>query len=324
MNKWVWITVGAVLLASTQCAARISYEEKQAEARLKYVQERKRKEQEYAKRIVRNTQLQTTRKKERRAHHAQAQAELQNQAAQQDAYHQEIRHFTALTQEIALPVYSERPLTDILQEAQLSLEKISAYNPKTTNIFQAQLERALRSGKHPMSPDGKKVYPNAHIIAQQSVQSLVDYTQHAQQMVEETAYQAQETACSMQQTLKEHRAQMAELVAQLNQSERRFQEIDAQLTKLNDTIKKGEIEITQKQAEAVNLAQCIDTFTTASSKLSQDRITQTESLVRSLEEKAHLAEQHTTLLMLRLQEAEKALRSVEGVIKAKKNQIERN
>lgn len=324
MNKWVWITIGVVLLASAQCAARTSYEEQQAQARLKAVQDRKEKEKRYAERIVRNTQLQTERKKRVRTQEKREQQELKEQAARKKVYDEEVRKFTSLTQDLALPVYTDRPLTDIIQEAQLSLEKIIEQNPKSANIFQAQLERSLRMGKHPMSPDGKMVYPNTQIIAQQSIQSLLDYTQHAQQIVEETACQAQETACSMQETLEEHRAQMDALMAQINQSERRFQHIDAQLTKLNDTIKKGEAEMTQKQAEAVNLAQCIDTFTTASSKLSQDRITQTEGLVRSLEEKAHTAEKHTTILLLRLQEAEKALRSVEGIIGKQKNQIAHN
>jgi hypothetical protein len=324
MNKWVWIAIGAVLLASAQCAARTSHEDQQAQARLQYVKERKEKEKKNAERMIRNTQSQTERKQRVRTQEKFEQQELKEEAAKRKVYEQEVRKFTSLTQDLALPVYTDRPITDIIQEAQLSLQKITQYNPKTANLFQAQLERALRMGKHPMSPDGKKVYPNAQIIAQQSVQSLLDYTQHAQQIVEETACQAQETACSMQETLEKHRAQMDALMAQINQSERRFQAIDAQLTKLNDTIKKGEIEITQKQTEAVNLAQCIDTFTTASSKLSQDRITQTEGLVRSLEEKAHTAEQHTTILLLRLQEAEKALRSVEGVIQTKRNQIARN
>jgi|GEM_PF-2136092 hypothetical protein len=317
MNKWVWITIGAVLLASAQSAARTSYEEQQAQARLKHVQDRKQKEQNYAKRIVRNTQLQTERKHRYRVKEQHAQEEANERAAQQKVYDDEVRKFSGLTQELALPVYNERPLTDIIQEAQLSLQKIIEFNPKAANIFQAQLERALRMGKHPMSPDGTKVYPNAQIIAQQSIQSLLDYTQHAQHVVEETAYQAQETACSMQQTLEEYRTQMDELMAQLNQSERQCQKIDAQLTKLNDTIKKGELQITQKQTEAVNLAQCVDTFTTGSSKLSQDRINQAENLVRSLEENA-------TTLMRRLQKAEDALRSAEGLIRTQKNHIARN
>lgn len=305
MNKWVWIT-SVVLLASSQCAARTSYEEKQELARMKHVQERKQKEQEYAKRIVRNTQLQTTRKKERRTHDAQAEVERQQHAAHQEAYREEVHHFTQLTQELALPIYSERPLTDIMQEAQISLQKITAYNPKTTNIFQAQLERALRNGKHPMSPDGKRVYPNTQLIAQQSVQSLIDYTQHAHQMVQETAHEAQETAYNMQQTLADHRAQITELMTQLNEADRRLQQANVQLTKLNSTIKKGELEVTQKQSEAVNLAQSIDTFTTASNKLSQDRINQTENLVSSLE-------RQTTLLMQRMQKIDVVLRSAEDV-----------
>jgi hypothetical protein len=71
MNKWIWVTISAVLLASAQCAARISYQERQAQARIQSIQERKRKEQEYAKRIVRNTQLQTARKKNRRNQEAE-------------------------------------------------------------------------------------------------------------------------------------------------------------------------------------------------------------------------------------------------------------
>jgi hypothetical protein len=305
MNKWVWIT-SIALLASSQCAARTSYEEKQELARIKHIQLRKQKEQEYAKRIVRNTQLQTTRKKQRRAQDAQAEVERQQYATQQEEYRDEVHHFTQLTQELALPVYSERPLTDIMQEAQISLQKITAYNPKTTNIFQAQLERALRNGKHPMSPDGKRVYPNTQLIAQQSVQSLIDYTQHAHEMVQETAHEAQETASNMQQMLADHRAQMTELITQLNEAERRLKQVDVQLTKLNTTIKKGELEVTQKQAEAVNLAQCIDTFTTASSKLSQDRINHAENLVSSLE-------QQTALLMQRMQKIDDVLRSAEGL-----------
>jgi chromosome segregation ATPase len=325
MNRWIWIAIGAVLLASAQCAAsREAFQEKQEAARLKHIQDRKEKERKYAERIVRNTQLQTTRKKQRRSEAAQAEVERKELAATQDTYRDEVRHFTALTQELALPVYTDRPLTDIIHEAQLSLEKINTYNPKVFNVFQAQLERALRVGKHPMNADGTKLYPNTQLIAQQSVQSLVDYTQHAQEFVEQTASQAQETACSMAQTLQEYRIQIAELMNQLNESERRFQSVDAQLTKLNQVIKKGEIEITQKEAEAVNLAQCIDTFTTASSKLSQDRINQAESLVRSLEQKAHLAEQQTTLLMLRLQETEKAMRSVENLVQGQKNKVIRN
>lgn len=321
MNKWIWIMIGVILLASSENAARVPYKEKQAQTHARAIEQRKLKERKYAERIVRNTQLQTNRKKYRRAQEAQAEVDRQEQAALHDAYRQEVSRFTQLTQELALPVYTERPLTDIIQEAQISLQKITLYNPKSSSIFQSQLERALRNGKHPMSPDGKKIYPNTQLIAQQSVQSLIDYTQHAQQLVEETASQAEETASNMQETLATYRAQIASLTQQLDESQRRLNEVDGKLAKINETIKRGEIEITQKEAEAVNLAQCIDTFTTASSKLSQDRISNAENLVRALEEKAHTAEQHTTILLLRLQEAEKALRSVENVIQSKKNQI---
>ena len=314
MKKWIWIAIGATLLASAQCAARTSYTEKQAKAWQDSIEQRKRNEQRYAERIVRNTKLQTARKKLKRAHEAQEAAERQEQAQTQDAYRAEIRHFTQLTQDLALPIYTEKPIAEIIQEAQYSLEKLATYNPKAIGNFQAQLERALKHGKHPLSADGKKLYPNAHIMAQQSVQSLVDYTQHAQQLVEETASYAQETSNTIARTMEECRKTFVTLKDQLDASERRIQTFDAHLAQLNETLKKGELQAAQKEADAVNLAQCIDTFNTVSSKLSQDRITQTEQLVRTLEEKAHAAEQHTTILLLRLQEAERALSSVEKAI----------
>lgn len=85
MNKWIWLTTSVILLASAQSAARISYEEKKAQEHIKHIQERKQKEQEYARRIVRNTQLQTARKKDRR----NKETERQKLAAQQKAQSKE-------------------------------------------------------------------------------------------------------------------------------------------------------------------------------------------------------------------------------------------
>jgi len=101
---------------------------------------------------------------------------------------------------------------------------------------------------------------------------------------------------------------------QLATSQQCIQDFDARLAQLNNTIKKNEFQAAQKESEAVNPAQCIDTFNTVSSKFNQNRITETEKIVLDLEEKAHKAEQRTALFMQRLHSAERSLRDFENAV----------
>jgi hypothetical protein len=340
MKKWIYILISTALLVSAQCAARQKYAEKQAKEWDKQVkacqdaiEKRKMHERKHAQQIENNLKLHKSKATLKRARTEQEAADQKAREEEMQAHRNDVHHFAQLTQELALPFYNGRPILDIIHEAEFTLEKIALHNPRELPRYQAELERALKQGKHPISPDGSQLYPNAELIARQSMQTLIDYTHTAQQMVEETASRAQETAHSVEETAaraqqltqdmsrtfnENHRA-FAALKTQINNqlftSEQRLQDFNAQLARLNNTIKKSEFEAAQKEAEALNLAQCIDTFNTVSSKFNQDRITETEKIVKDLEKKAYKAEERTALFMQRLHAAERMLRDFEDAMR---------
>jgi len=308
MKKWIRIAIAAALIASTRCTARQTYQDRQKASLKNAIEHRKQEEQRKAREMIEHAKRKTAHRRSKREHKAQDAATQQATLDEQTAYHDQLHRFAQLTQELASPIYSERPILDVIHEAEFTLQKIAAHNPKVVPNFQLQLERALKNGKHLMTADGKKLYPNAEIMARQSIASLIDYTHNAQQLIEQTVCHAQEVANAMTQTMCEHEQKLAA-------SQQRIQQFDTQLAQLNDALRKGELDASQKETQAVNLAQCIDTFNTVSSKFNQDRIEQTEELIRTLEQKAHTAEKETTLLMLRLQHAQKAVHAVECAVR---------
>ncbi len=290
------------------------------------VERRKRCEQAQAQRWVAHAKKVTARSRLERKRKAQEAVDKKQDALDREylaleqkhhkqAYRDEIRHFNALIEDLSAPTYkTARPISDLLHEAEFSLQTIASYNPRELNRYQARFESALRKGK---LFDTRETKRNAQVdlIAQESLQSLIAYAHDAENMLERVALQTQEIKNEMNRTLAEQRATLAALnqerQEQLNASHARVETFPASLAKFNETLSQGEQKTNQKDAEAANLAQCVDTFNTVSNKFNRNRLDETEKIIQNLEAHAHKAEQHTALLKLRLQAAEKSLRAVE-------------
>lgn len=322
MKKLGIFGIIAMLLSATVCHARKTYEELKHEHIQTNVAKRKRIEQRDAARMVAKARARTARKKQERKDAIQTALDIEAEVNVKDAYREEIRQFTALMQELTSPTPMARPVLDVVHEAELRIQNICSHNPKAMPKYQERLEYALRRGTHPIVAQPKRQCSNTELMARQSMQTLIDYTQGAAQLVESIATRAQEVKSELNQTINDQRAVIAALNTQLldhikasesriDNSEKRIKTFTTQLAQLNSTLKKAEIEASQKEAEAVSLAQSIDAFNTVSSKFSKDRIAETEQNLNKLEQQAQAATKHVHALTLHLQATEGALDAFE-------------
>jgi hypothetical protein len=325
MKKCIIVGSVGILITAMPCAARKSYTEQQREKSELHaqkleqdVQKRKNAERYNAARIVQQAKTLTARKKqdcerkrEQCEKNAAALTNLNYQKDRECAYHDEVRHYTALIKDLSSPSHTERPILDLVHEAEFSLQTIASYNKKGLVRLQAQLERALRDGRRPANKHDSSPLSNTQLIAREASQSLLAYTHNAQQMVEDVATQAEEITHNLTRTIQEQRATIVALNEQINNQLKTSQERVQQLTQLNNSLIKKETDTKLKEIEGVNLAQCVDTSHAVTSSTNRNRADDTEKIIDALEKKAYKAEQQTFQLMLRLHAAERSLRDAE-------------
>jgi hypothetical protein len=328
MKKCIIVGTVGMLIMAMPCNARKSYRELQREKSELHaqnvelhIQKRKNAERYNAARIVQQAKTLTARKKqdcerkrEQSANNAAALTNLNYQKDRECAYRNEVRHYTALIKDLSSPAYTERPILDLVHEAEFSLQTIASYNKKGLNRLQAQLERALRDGKHSASKHDRSALSNTELITRESAQTLLAHTHNAQQMVEDIATQAEEITHNLTRTIQEQRAIIATLSEQINTQIKASQEQVLQLTKLNDRLIKKDADVKSKETQALNIAQCVDTSNAVTTTSSSNRPNNAEEIIDALEKKAYKAEQKTFQLMLRLHAAERSLRDVESGI----------
>ena len=309
MKRWGMYGMNVILIIALPCQARTIYEGTKSEIRH---QKRKEAEHRYAESMVAHAKKRAARSRAARNKEIQDTLDLHTQLALQadikTAHLNERQHFASLMRELSTPSVAQRPILEIIHEAECTLQQVGSHNPRLMHRYQAQLEQVLKEGKHPLNPHEKKRYSNADLMARQSIQTLVEYTCSAGQMVEEVAQQAAEIKCDLMQTVREQQKNIAslenEMARQLNASENRIQKFNAKLTALDATLRKTEHDAALKESEAINLAQHIDTFNSISSTLSQERLNATEKNLQNLENQIDKVTQLTEHLILRLQRAE--------------------
>lgn len=328
MKKCIIVGSIGMLIMAMPCAARKLYTDQQREKSELHaqkleqdIQKRKKAERYNAARIVQQAKNLTARKKQDCEHkreqgekNAAALTNLNYQKDRECAYRDEVRHYTALINDLSSHAHTERPILDLVHEAEFSLQTIASYNKKGLNRLQAQLERALRDGKHPANKHDHSPLSNTELIKREASQTLLAYTHNAQQTVEYIATQAEEITHNLTRTIQEQRATIVALNEQINNQLKTSQERLLQLTQLNNSLIKKEADAKLKEIEAVNLAQCVDISHAVTSTTSRNRADDAEKIIDALEKKAYKAEQQTFQLMLRLHAAERSLRDAEDGI----------
>lgn len=152
MKNLKTLSIMIMLIGAMPCAARQTYEEKRSNVFRQREENRKADERRRAAKMVANAKARTARHKAERIRtqeqEIQTALDIEAQINNKNLYRDEVSHFTQLVQEISTHKYTDRPMLDIINEAESRLENIAVYNPKMLKKYQGRLEAAVGKRKH--------------------------------------------------------------------------------------------------------------------------------------------------------------------------------